>query len=207
MCPINYITIHNFYFQKTHFIVFCDVKPCTVLHSIWIIKKFISAKNITNFFFGTQKRKLLKLLLHFWTCTRSTVQRATLCISPKHLIHHLCSKMYAWLKPFIAFIKASTSCFFHLRLGQRFPPWTQSSTRRGSMISSLPFCPSPRQLSSVHGDEEGRLQRGVEHSLARSATGGHPYSSYNHHSFTFWFSFIRLSVLWDHESDGKGQRF
>lgn len=42
------------------------------------------------------------------------------------------------------------------------------------MISSLPFCPSPRQLSSVHGDEEGRLQRGVEHSLARSATGGAP---------------------------------
>lgn len=74
------------------------------------------------------------------------------------------------------------------------------------MISSLPFCPSPRQLSWVYRDEEGRQWRGVVHSLACSATGGHPYSSYNHHSFTFWFSSIRSLFLWDHESDGKGQQ-
>jgi len=112
---------------------------------------------------------------------------------------------------FIAFIKGSTSCFLLLwfcqRLGQRFPPWTQSSTRRGSMISSLPFCPSPRQLCWVHRDEEGRQRRGVVHSLACSATGGHPYSSYNHHSFTFWFSSIRSLFLWDHETNGKGHSY
>lgn len=136
---------------------------------------------------------------------QNTVQRIISGISLS-FIHHACIT-----ETTIAFIKASTSCFFFFlfccrRLGQRFPPWTQSSTRRDSMISSLPFCPSPRQLSRVHRDEEGRQRRGVVHSLACSATGGHPYSSYNHHSFTFWFSSIRSLFLWDHESDGKGQQ-
>lgn len=127
----------------------------------------------------------------FWTCTRSTVQRAALCISPRHLVHHSCSKVYAWLKPFI---KAMTSCSFHLRLGQRFPPWTQSSTRRDSMISSLPFCPSPRQLSSVHGMKRD-ASRGVlnTHSPALPQ-GGTPTAAtttirlhFDFHLFVFLF--------------------
>ncbi len=124
-------------------------------------------------------------------------------------------KVYAWLKPVIAFIKASTSCSFHLRLGQRFPPWTPSSTRRDSMISSLPFCPSPGQLSSVHGDEEGRQQRGVEtltHPLCHR--GGTPTAAtttirlhFDFHLFVFLFCGTMRVMEMDNSSNFFGGAF